>query len=195
MRSIYYLTVALWGCLLLASCGTTPDTRYYLLQATAISSADVSGYSIGIGPVQVADYLSRPQIVSTHGSNRLSLAEFDRWGESLDSGITRVLVENMALLTGSKRVVSYPWRSDEQPDVAVRIQILALDQRANNQAFLKARWVVVNNLNKQRIDTGISEFVVDTSDDPSALVGAYSELLLQLSQKLGAVISAAKSSG
>ena len=98
-----YRLLTMASCCLLLSCGTTPSTRYYLLQATATHSDNSSAHSIGVGPIRIADYLSRPQIVSTHGTNRLSLSEFDRWGEPLDSGITRVMVENIALLTGSEQ--------------------------------------------------------------------------------------------
>ena len=48
---------------MLAGCGTTPHTNYYVLSSQS-SLADIGNnpVSLGVGPIQVADYLDRVQI-------------------------------------------------------------------------------------------------------------------------------------
>src|SRR5512137_3062027 len=80
----------------LAGCATSPTARFYTLtpispqEAKVSSGAAVSPVSISIAPVEIPDYLDRPQIVTRDGLNELRLAEFDRWAGSLSDNIAAV---------------------------------------------------------------------------------------------------------
>ena len=80
-------TVLTLACLaLLASCGSTKPSRFYVLSRVA-GSADLTGLEGGpevrIGPIELPKYLSRPEIVTRNGKNRIVAAEYDRWAADL----------------------------------------------------------------------------------------------------------------
>ena len=89
-----YPPVSLLGAavLLLGACASSPPSSFYLL--TPMSAAPAvrgSGPIVGVGPVRLADYLDRPQIVSRAAPNRLQVSEVHRWGGSLQDNLLLVL--------------------------------------------------------------------------------------------------------
>src|SRR5271157_1862130 len=92
-------TIALFM-VILTGCARSPSSKFYQLNevlnetsATHAVSPDLSQV-IAIGPVRIPDYLDRPQIVIRSGKNELKLSEFDRWAGSLESDVSRVLVDD-----------------------------------------------------------------------------------------------------
>jgi uncharacterized lipoprotein YmbA len=167
---------------LLTACAGSPATRYYVLQANAESSIKTVNSSMGIGPVNIADYLQRSQLSRTD-NGRLQLANYDRWGESLEAGVSRVLMENVATLTDNQQLVRFPWRSDEIPHYAIRLHILSLNT-INDNATLKVKWLIYDNQNKKNVASGLEEFKHTAAPDYNGQVTSYNALLLQLSQHL-----------
>ena len=81
------------GCM---SIPNSPTPRFYAL--SAVNENQVTkrinmspGVLIGIGPVKIPEYLDRPQMVTKENQGTLKFDEFDRWGESLDVGIARLI--------------------------------------------------------------------------------------------------------
>ena len=83
-------------CALAAGCSSLLDprpdpSRFYVLDPTAAPEpaeetlAD-DGTSVGLGPVRIADYLRRPEMVTRTGASEIEPSNVDRWGESLDQG-------------------------------------------------------------------------------------------------------------
>src|SRR5512137_2064475 len=100
---------------ILAGCAGSPSSKFYQLNAlqnmTSITP-DVSReqhQAIAIGPVRIPDYLDRPQIVTRAGKNELNLSEFHRWAGSLESDVTRVLVEDLSSFLPANRFSVVPW--------------------------------------------------------------------------------------
>ncbi|MFT3928916.1 MAG: PqiC family protein [Spongiibacteraceae bacterium] len=123
--------------------GRSEPVQYQLLTARAERSTTtpLAGKAIGIGPVQIAQFLQRPQIVTHGGTTQLRLDENKRWGEPLDQGIQRVLVQNMAALTGAQ-TRNFPWRQNAAPDYALRIDIVDLDTLDNGESILEVSWIL-----------------------------------------------------
>ncbi|MFW6242141.1 MAG: PqiC family protein, partial [Thermodesulfobacteriota bacterium] len=67
--------------LLPVACGRSLPTRFYLLtpQKTGPGAAPTAGPSVGVGPVELPDYLDRPQILTRAGEHEIHFAEFDQW--------------------------------------------------------------------------------------------------------------------
>lgn len=185
--------LALAAMLLAAGCGSTPPTRHYLLSAEAESAAGQPVVDrIGVGPVEVAEYLHQRQL-AIGGGNELQLAEFHRWAEPLDAGIARVLAENLALLTGGTEPVLYPWRRDDQPPVTVRVSVLKLE-RQDGSAELLARWGLYDSNDDARLAGELARLSTSlpAGADHAATAAAYSDLLLQLSQRVAAALNTAR---
>lgn len=175
---------------MLIGCGSSPLPNHYLLTANAPPASDVtSELTIGLGPVFVADFLERPQVVTNSGSNRLEVDDLHRWAEPLDAGILRVMVVNMAELLGTERVSVFPWRRDETPDVAVRIILIELDH-LGGQAQLGVRWVVVDVASDTVVSQNLSRYTQRSTRGPQDLVQSYSDLFAELAADIASEIRA-----
>lgn len=106
MKKIFVLAIML----ILAACSTSPPNRYYTLTALANPASQKTAVplpSIGIVSVTVPELADRYHLVIGAGNN-INILEFDRWGESLKSGILRVMAENLTLKLASDQVSAYP---------------------------------------------------------------------------------------
>lgn len=130
----------LWmGC---ASSSAPPD--YYGLQSRTDTPGQhaPSQLTIGLGPVQLPDYLDRSTIVTRLSPNRLQIHADKRWAGSLQSEITRVLGANLKNETGSRQVVLFPWGSDVEPDIRFRVVIHAFEGGTANGVHLNTTWSI-----------------------------------------------------
>ena len=164
----------------LGGCGSSPIPNYYLLTPNAQPSADASSdLIIGVGPIEVSDFLERPQIAIHGGTNRLEIDELNRWAEPLDRAVVRVMALNLAALLGTQKITGFPWRRDDRPDIAVRIAILALDRR-HGQAVLGVRWVLVDTASERVVHQALDRYEQPSASEPELLAAAYSDLLAKL---------------
>jgi uncharacterized lipoprotein YmbA len=162
-----------------------PD--YYLLtsdEAQSAATRTTAAFSIGVGPVRVAPFLARQQIVTHGGSGTMNIQQGQRWGEPLEHGIQRVLLQNLATLTGAQ-TRNFPWRLNTAPDYALRIDVSDLDRLAGNTALLEVNWVLEDLKNRRILTTQQTRLTTPVSgSDSAALADAYSKLLEQLAQQV-----------
>lgn len=167
------------------------NTSYYLLTAQSPrAEAPMRETVIGVGPVRVAPFLDRPQIIIHSGGGETEVSDGQRWAEPLDRGIQRVLVQNLAGLTGAD-MRNFPWTRTTVPEYAVRIDILDFNRTADGNAVLEAHWILEDVKEKQLLYSRKETFqtVVDgPQDDHAALASAYSELINQLALSIAAQI-------
>ena len=133
---------------MLAGCGSSQPTRFYVLSNLPHAAQQPIGGSqdiaVGVGPVELPDYLDRPQIVTRTGQNELNLAEFDKWGESLKDNANQVLAENIAVLLPSKKVHTYPWKRATTLDSQLVVKITRFDHTEGGDTVLHARWGILS---------------------------------------------------
>jgi uncharacterized lipoprotein YmbA len=187
------LTIALT--LLLTACispGRSKQPELYLLTAQATPSAETKAIdtAIGVGPVRVAPFLMRPQIVSHDGGGRLLVRDDQRWSEPLEQGIQRVLLQNLAALTQAD-MRNFPWTLSTSPRYALRVDVIDLDRRAN-EVTLEAQWMLEDVTIGKLLASHRNRFTAPVSgeDDYAALARGYSELLAQLAEKAAGEIAA-----
>lgn len=128
-----------------AGCATTPSPTFYQLEEPAkhqLSGLD-RGLGIGVGPINVAAYLDRSQIVTWKTDHQLELSEFNRWSEPLKDSILRVIAVNLSNMLETTRVYGLPHKGKAIPlDFRVEIDIPRFDGRLGGDAFLLARWTL-----------------------------------------------------
>lgn len=140
--------LVLFGCaLLLAGCARTAPVSYYQLSAqevvrTAPAGGEAGKMVLGIGPVRLAEYLDRPQIVTRLTPNRLQLADSHRWAEPLGENIPRVLGENLSALLGTERILLHPWPASRTTDYQLLVEVLHFENESDGAARLVALWSV-----------------------------------------------------
>lgn len=137
--------VLLASFILLSACGTTPPTNFYTLsaeipQVTPPTSA-TNKVVVGIGPVEVADYLDRNQIVTRSGQTRLNLTEVDHWAGPMENNIANILAINLSRLLPDTRPIARPW-PDADTEYRVLLKISRFDSDPAGRVQLNASWAI-----------------------------------------------------
>ena len=175
-------------CLLLCACQHSPKKNYFYLsplneKAATQSASNQTSQLIGIGPVNIAEYLMRSQIIESQSDNTLTFADNAYWAEPLDKSIARVISLNLTQLNPSRSFVHFPWRNDSKPRYSLRIHIDQLSRTGRN-ANINATWELVDNDGKNA--TLRRNFLRSIQADSGAkgLAQAYSQLLGELSKEM-----------
>jgi uncharacterized lipoprotein YmbA len=150
------------GCLSLPNSPSSPTPRFFMLSAmneTQVSKKIMtSGVIIGVGPVKIPEYLNRPQMVTRDKEGILKFDEFDRWGESLDIGLARLIREDLTVMLPGEKLTLYPWN----PSIAVKYQVVAevvqLDSELDRDMHFVVQWMIIDVQNSKTIIIKRSEF-------------------------------------
>lgn len=181
------LTLLLSGCI--GGRSNAPDYHLLTARAAPVPAAAPAptqrAVSVGVGPIHIAQFLNRTQIVTHGGGVTLQLNDSQRWGEPLEQGIQRVLLQNIAAQTGAE-TRNFPWRQNVTPDYAVRIDIIDLDKLSDGSALLEVSWVLEDVKNARVITTRQEQLRTPAGSANSVVAEAYSDLLAQLAQRIAA---------
>jgi len=176
--------------ILLAGCASVQPARFYTLTPLEQQAAkpnprdEAPPPSVLIAPVEIPDYLDRPQIVTRDGKNELNLAEFDRWAGSLRENIAAVMAENLSILLSSDRVFVYPQVRGEKTDYLMALRILRLDCIPGDSVLLKAQWTIFAGQDRGGV-THMAAFTERLADGSyEALAAAVSSTLAQASREI-----------
>ena len=147
------------GCISVAN---SPTPRFYMLQAIHENQVSkkmniASDMLIGVGPVKIPEYQDRPQIV-TQGKEQLKFAQFDRWGESLELGLVRLIEEDLTVMLPGAKFTLYPWSSSLPVKYQVVVEIVQLDSQLDKDLFLVAQWLIIDTENSKTKIIKRSEF-------------------------------------
>lgn len=177
-------------CCLIAACQHSPKKNYYYLtpqvaaeKSDAQNNKDAVLQLIGIGPVEIADYLNRSQIIDNQTDNTLNMSENAYWAESLDKNIARVISQNLTQLNNSRSFVNFPWRNDSKPRYSLRLRVDNL-ARSGNNATINATWELVNTETKTSLVRRIFVRTIPVASSTKALAQSYSQLLGDLSKEM-----------
>lgn len=186
-------------CLVASGCQQSPRKHYYLLSATpSLNQSDANqpnaiSHSIGLGPIELADYLERSHIVRNRDANRVQLADLDHWGEPLEKGIARVLAINLMNRDSSRLVEHFPWRSDATPALSVRLTIYDL-QLIDGVAAINASWKLIDNNTKTVLSQQHFVRKKNSGDSAAQIAKTYSELLAELADEMNKALISLNSS-
>ena len=154
------LALVLSGCI---SVPNSPTPRFYVLQAVDENQVSkkiniASDVFIGVGPVKIPQYQDRPQIVTQGKEKMLKFAQFDRWGESLDLGVARLIGEDLAVMLPGAKFTLYPWNSSITVKYQVVVEIVQLDSELDKDLFLVAQWLIIDARKTKTMIIKRSEF-------------------------------------
>ena len=184
-RRILYTFLALTA--LLAACGRSTPTNYYLLESrlTPVSADSLPSKSLRVAPVNVPEYLDRDGIVSRVGeSTQLIVAQFHSWGEPLSHGVRRVTREVLTRPMLQSGVNVLPAGDESTADYVLYLDIQRLDGNFDQKAVLDVRWTLRNKFN----DVLARGIVVDeeavTGKGYDVLTAAESRLVQRMAEHL-----------
>jgi len=188
--------LALVGCL-----GSSRPARFYTLAPLQVRDGPVSPASdatLAIGPVEIPDYIDRQQIVTRTGANELVVAEFDRWGSSLDDQFTGSLVATLADRLAPQQVAVVPWRSAIRSGGAtyrVAVSVSRFDGIPGQSVVLQGRWELLAKSGGKEESLGVREASVMEQidgDGYEALVVAMQRALVRFGQQMGDTVAETK---
>jgi len=178
----------LGGCLPSAQ---TERSSFYLLRSISDAQPALSGreVSVGVGPVDLPQYLDRPQIVTQTAGNELKFDEFNRWAETLTDNFSRVMANNLGLLLGTDQVFAFPWGGSVSIDYQVKVEVTRFIGQLGGESSLVARWSILGGKDNKALVTRRSQLQAASSDTSyAALVTAMNQTLTDLSREVAKTI-------
>lgn len=193
-------TLLLAGCLSLGE-GTRQTTRFFTLAALEnepLPDLDRLAESLhpGLGPLRLAAYLDRPQLVTRHSAYELQVADFSRWAEPLKENLPRTLATNLGVLLGHSQIEIFPWPRGVAVNHQIRMEILRFDSGPDNLARLQVNWDLITQKGGPPVVSRQSEFQAQVSGtDDEAVVAALSATVAALSREIAAALLALPAAG
>jgi uncharacterized lipoprotein YmbA len=169
-------------------------TRFLLLVAASSGTAEGANsnpgsLTIGLGPIQLPEYLDRQELVVRTSPNGFNLSDTDRWAEPLADNFRHVLATDLRTQLGTGNILQYPWYPGTKLDYVVRLQVERFDADINNTAELIARWELRIPKNDQLLASRESQFSHPAnSGTGDAIAAALSADVAALGQQIGSAI-------
>ncbi len=175
--------------------GTRHPTENYVLNSLFSEEtppqlmADLSHIGVLVGPIRMAMYLDRSDVVIRNSRNEVEIADFASWAGPLRENFSRVLAENLSLWLNTKKVAIFPGTKLQFFDYNVQMNVARFDGRPGDKAHLRARWLI---LDKKRKNMLFNEHTVlsrpTENDSIASMVAAQSRLLADFSREIAETI-------
>ena len=191
LAKFVFHTLLIGLALLLVSCvGSTPPAQFYLLEpltvAQSVGGSATDKPTLALAPVRIPHYLERAQLVTASGKNTYQLDELNRWAESLDDNITRVMLQELTSLVPADVVLASSQRA-KQAKLRLVVTILEFHIDPQGQAKLSAQWQVSRG--EDVIVSRQSVFqVLANNHDAQLKVQALNQCLHQLNKEMAAAL-------
>lgn len=182
----------------LAACSTSPPARFFGLSPMALptNAGEPAPVVVGVGPIDLPDYIKRPQIVTRSSGNEFIVHEYDRWAERLDDAIPRLLATNIDVVSPRLAAIATPYQATVGIDYRLLARILRFDTDADGLAVLEIHWGFAKQGASVR-ESRRSRYTAQASnpEDPSAIVAALQQTLEACSREMASAIEEAVDQG
>ena len=195
------IAAGVWA-ILVAGCSVLapqPDrSRFYILTpvsdggataATPASTGPDSQLTIGVGPVDVPDYLRRLPVVTRVAPNRIELSDEKRWAEPLDKNFIRVLSENLATMLNTYRIEKYPWALKTRVDYRIEVDVQRFETDGNGQTQLIASWIIRDGPSSKILYASETNTGSPAGNDEASASAALSSDLATLSREIASRVT------
>ena len=175
---------------LIGGCVSTPQSRFFTLNATINHAVESSSLSVVVGPVSVPAAVDRPQIVVSTGPNQVRVDDFNRWASPLQSNISRVVADNLVSILGTPRVTVFPQTLSASADYQAAVDVQSFGSALGEAATLDAVWTV-RRVKDGKLQTGRTTVREPASERGyDALAAAHSRAVARLSQDIAGAVRA-----
>ena len=153
------------------------------------------GARVGLGPITLPDYLEQPALVSRKSTTEIVRSRRDRWSESFETMLPRILGEDFAQLLPASAVVHFPWYSSDRPDWQIELEIARFEPDESGDVVLAGRWRVrelANHGRETSKDSRITRTPAggETEQRTEAQSAALAELAHEIASELCRLASA-----
>lgn len=194
---LFYVAAVLFifilsGCI---SVSNSPVPRFYMTSSIArdqvAEKLDITpGVIIAVGPITIPEYQDRPQIVTKNKNGTLVFAQFDRWGEPLDSGLARLITDGLAAMLPAASLQVFPCDFAIPLDYQVILDIVQLDSELDKNMLLAAQWTIIDAKNRRMLLTKRSWFTEPINPhDYFGLTKALGAACFSLSREIAEILA------
>ena len=191
LLALFATSMALCGCL-----GRSQPTRFYLLQPTlslqtgkAVPAKE--GLRIGVGPVEIPEYLDRPQIVTRISESEFQIDEFNQWAETLTFSISTTIAENLSVLLTTDNLFIFPWPGSTQIDYQIKLDVIRFNAIPGGKIVLETQHTIFRGESREDLGRYVSSFSRPADvQDYEAIALSMSQLLEDWSRKIAKTIKA-----
>jgi uncharacterized lipoprotein YmbA len=193
MRYRYTLLICTLSVAALAACASSPPSRYYALNSVAIDPVQNVANServIAVGPIDLPEYLNRPQIVTRRTGNELSLDELNRWAEPLRQAFQTVLCVDLRAALGLGDVHAYPIPVNVAVTHRVTGRVHRFEPDASGYAVLLIEWRLLSADGKPLRAAQLKEYRAASENglDYNAVAAAMSQTIAQLAKDIATAL-------
>ena len=184
---------AISGCV---SLKRTPEARFFALQPVAEAPAAAAPHTeagvVGVLPVLLPGHLERPQLVRWSGPGEVRIDEFLRWAEPLDTGVLRVLAQDLETLLPAYRIVRAPWPGATPLRCRVRVELVRFGPQPGGELSLSGRFTLLPARGERPLVTRTLDLRHEAprGNDPGLVVDGMSALLAQMGGQIAAAVAA-----
>ena len=145
-------------------------------QKTYISKNQI----IGVEKVTVPEYLFKREIAVAKSSSQVIFLDGSQWAEDMDTGLTHRLIAFLQKKFKQPGVYAYPWGTDVQPEIKVKVQVMRFIAQGEN-VYLDANWEA-RNMKSEKRTLKLFSTTVPTKTDASSIVDAMNRAFGQLEE-------------
>ena len=168
--------------------GCSSKTEFYRLQPTLSGSVGSKAIHtrriLGIGEVQVAGYLEKPELVTRLAPTHLKVHEEQRWAGSLAGGIQQVLQQNLSALLPRHTVLNYPWDEPVTDNYRLYVTVDRFDGDANGTVTFSGHWSLADQSDSKIVTGEKFRYIEQGTPGIQGVVTTQSRLLERLSRRI-----------
>lgn len=184
------LVMFTYGCTVLGP--VTDRSRFYILSSDSAvpsrSSIGRTDLTIGLGPVQIPQYLERAGLATRIGTTRIEYSSTDRWAEPLNECFPRILSQDLSHDLGTDRVMLFPWNRSLGVNYQVQVDVERFDIVSGNDAELNARWLIKDPSSGRILHSGYSNQIRAAGIDGASRTEALSRTVNGLSMDIASEV-------
>ncbi|MCU1281932.1 MAG: hypothetical protein JWM53_5478 [bacterium] len=168
-----------------------PTSYFVLTSEEPKAPAAAAPFVTGVDHIELPEYLMRPELVTRSASNKLAIAEYDRWGEPLKEGFARAFRRDLENQLGAGHVVAAPFDPASPPALSIDLEVRRFERVGDEAAVLEAGWTIRNGKSGATVARHDARVRAPLSGrDASATVAALSRALADLAAEIGAAVRA-----
>lgn len=167
--------IALSGCV---------SSNYYVLSTASQPKVTYTDKSrvIGVEKITVPKYLFKREIAVAKSASQVIFLDGAVWAEDLDAGLTHRLIGFLQKKFKQPSVYAYPWGTDKQPSIKVKVQVTRFIAQGDN-VYLDANWEV-ENMRTDKKSAKLFSTIVPTKSDASSIVDAMDRAFGELEEQV-----------
>ena len=172
--------------------GCSSKSNFYQLHPKTVQQSESSRSKkatvIGIAQVEVAEYLSKSELVTRLSAGRVNVHSDALWAGSLAKNIQTVLTHNISALLPRYTFLSYPWEEPIDDRYRIYVTIDRFDGYENGRVSLQGRWSLVNKEENKVLYGESINYTAQGGQSLDEIVETQSSLLDRLSRRIAAKV-------